>query len=162
METIESDVLICDRHKLCEYFGISSSRVSQLTRAGVLIKIARNQYDAPASLQGFIAYKLEGGSSGTRDVVEARAKLYGAQTVKTELEVDRIKRETIPSDQHLADMRELQQIFDNALDGIDPTLANDLAELGEPAAISDRLTLETNSLRQAVADAIVAYTCGLQ
>ena len=159
---MDDNILICDRHELTEYLDISLSRVTQLTHEGVLIKVARNQYDAPACIANFINFKLQGGSSGSSDVIEARARLYAVQTEKTTLETARAKREVIPVDEHLADLRELQQIFDAALDSLDPALATDIAGLAEPAEISDRLTLEATSLRQAVADAIVAYTCGLQ
>ena len=120
--------------------------------------MARNQYDAPACIEGFINYKLQGGSSGSADVVEARARLYTIQTEKTELETARARREVIGVDEHLADLRDLERIFNVALDGIDTGLADDLAILAEPAEINDRLTLTTNALRQAVADSIMKYS----
>ena len=157
MESANDNILICDRATLAKYFGLTVGRITQLTREGVMVKVSRGRYDAPESLARFIDFKIQGGASGTRDVTEARKRLYDAQTHKVELESDRVKREHIPSDQHLADLREIERIFNQALDNLDAGLADDLAELSSPAEINDRLMVQTNSLRLAVADSITEY-----
>ena len=103
--------MIVDRSTLAKWFGLSPGRITQLVREGVLSKVSRGQYAVAECLDEYIAFKLQGGQSGSRDVTEARARHYRIQTHKTELEVDRIQRETVPADDHLADMREIKSIL---------------------------------------------------
>jgi hypothetical protein len=51
----------------------------------------------------------------------------------------------------------VQKIFSDALDGLDNTLADDIAGMNDATAVADRLRLATNATRQTVADNIVAY-----
>ena len=149
--------MLVNRDTLASYFDLSPGRITQLCHEGVLSKVSRNRYDVAQCLQQFIDFKLQGGQSGSGDVIEARTALYLAQVHKCELETERTRRETIPADEHLADMHALQGIFDTSLDGLDNSLACDIAELTDAAAVSERLTLATNNIRQGVADQITAY-----
>lgn len=149
--------MIVDRGTLAELFGLTAGRISQLVREGVLSKVSRGQYDSAACLQDYINFKLEGGQSGTRDVTEARTRLYEAQTHKTELETERTRRETIPADEHLADMLAFQRIANKALSTLDQTLPGDIAGLADPAAIAAQVRQATHRIREGVADSIEAY-----
>ena len=154
--------MIVDRDTLASCFDLSPGRITQLCHEGVLSKVSRNRYDVAQCLQQFIDFKLQGGSSGSTDVIQARTALYTAQTIKTELETERTRQETIPADEHLADLLAFQRITDTALDSIDAGLVDDLSVLDDPAAINDRLTLATNGIRQDVADALVAYAATVE
>ena len=127
-------------------------------------KQARGRFDDAACTQWYIAYKVESATApdASTDVNTARRRLYDAQVIKTNLETERARRETIPADIHLADMLAVQQIFNTALDGLDGTLADDLADLNDPAAIADRLTAATHAARESVADNIVAYAATVE
>lgn len=150
--------------ELARYLSITPGRVTQLCHAGVLSKLSRGKYDLYPCVQAFINFKVESAinSRGSTDVNEARKKLYDIQTVKTELETERTRRETIAASEHVTDMRELQKIFGAALDGLDNSLACDIAELNDAAAVSERLTRATNNVRQGVADAIVEYAATVE
>lgn len=142
--------------------GISVSQIMQLAREGIFTEVDRGRYDVARCLEAYIDFKLQGGQSGSSDVIEARKRLYDAQCHKTELETERTRRETIPADEHIADLHALKSIFGAALDGIDNTLANDLAALADRATVQARLTLATNAVRQAAADAIVEYAATVE
>ena len=145
-----------DRNQLSEFLGISKSRIMQLVRQGVLTRVSRGLYDAPACIQAYIDFKLEG-PKGSSDVNEARKKLYDAQVVKTNLEIATTKRLTIPSDEHMIDMNPLAVLFSSGLDALGGRLAAQLAGMTDPAEIAAHLTLETNAIRESVADAITLY-----
>jgi hypothetical protein len=114
------------------------------------------KYDSGVCIHWYIDLKQRN-PQGSPDVIEARKRLYDAQTHKTQLETERTRRETIPADIHLADMLAVQKIFSDALDGLDNTLADDIAGMNDATAVADRLRLATNATRQTVADNIVAY-----
>ena len=154
--------MIVNRDTLAACFDLSPGRITQLCHEGVLSKVSRNRYDVAQCLQQFIDFKLQGGSSGSTDVIQARTALYNAQTHKCELEVERTRQETIPADEHVTDLLAFQRITDKALEGFDADLVNDLADLNDPAGINDRLTLATNGIRQDVADALVSYAATIE
>ena len=154
--------MIVDRNTLAEFIGLTAGRITQLCHAGVLSKVSRDQYNARQCIQEYINFKMQGGQSGSRDVTEARTALYHAQVHKTELESARIKRETVPADLHLADMLKVQQIFNDSLDDIDPTLPVDLAALSDAATIQARLALATNAIRESVANNIEAFAATVE
>ena len=155
---------LVDLPTLAEYLSLTPGRVTQLVKAGILERVSRGQYDAPASIARYLTFRLESAaaSDATADVNEARKRLYDAQVIRTSLETARIQRETIPADDHLADLREVESIFNAALDGIDNGLAEDIAGLSDAAAISDRLTLATHAIRASVADSIVSYAATVE
>ena len=143
---------------LATLLGLDKSRIAQLVALG-MPKIARGKFDAPACVQWYIDFKVKGNDKPeSTDVNEARKKLYDAQVVKTELETSRIKRETIPADEHMIDMSQLGVMFSSGLDAIGGRLASQLAGMTDPAEISEHLTTETNAIRESVADAITAYS----
>ncbi len=150
--------MIVDRKELSRLMGLSISRIMQLAREGILTRVDRGRYDVGQCVHEYIDFKKQGGQSGSSDVIESRKRLYDAQTHKTELETERTRRETIPADEHLADMGELQKIFGAALDELDKSLACDVAGLSDAAAVAERLTLATNAVREIVADNILEYS----
>ena len=148
--------MIVDRQTLSECLNISTNRVSQLVRDG-MPKQGRGKYDLAECVRWFLAFKLKTGTHSTANVNEARKKLYEAQVEKTELETSKIKRETIPADEHMIDMNQLAVLFSSGLDAIGGRLASQLAGMNDPAVISEHLTTETNAIRESVADAITTY-----
>jgi len=76
---------------------------------------------------------------------------------KVELENERTRHDLIPASEHITDMREIEKIFNAALDGIDGELAQDLAGMTDAAVIADRINLESTGIRERVADSIEAY-----
>jgi hypothetical protein len=151
--------MIIDRAQLSEFLGISKSRIMQLARDGVLDRVGRGQYDAAACVQAFIAFKLEGGQSGSSDVNDARRRLYEVQTQRAELENSRIRRETIPSDEFQIDMCQLAILFTGGLDALTGRLSSVLP--GDQAVNAELILKETSAVREAVADQIAAYARSL-
>ena len=152
-----------DRSTLAEVLSVTPGRVTQLCHAGILSKVARGLYDLNTCVQAYIEFKVSSATlQASSDVNEARKKLYDAQVIKTELETERTRRETIPADIHVTDLHAFKRITNAALDGIDDGLARDLADLSDPAAISDRMTQATNAVRTAVADDILKYSATLE
>ena len=151
--------MIVNQKELAEAFSLSPGRIRQLVLEG-LPKAERGKYDLAVCIKWFIDYKLEkaAGPLASTDVNEARKKLYDAQVVKTELETSRIKRETIPADEHLIDLNQLGVMFSSGLDAIGGRLASQLAGMNDPAVISEHLTVEVAAIRESVADAITAYS----
>jgi phage terminase Nu1 subunit (DNA packaging protein) len=152
--------MIVNRVTLSQCLGLTTGRITQLVHDGVLSREARNQYDLKRCLQQYINFKLQGGQSGTHDVVEARKRLYDAQAHKVNLANERTRREVIPAITYLADLHQLQKIVDKALDGIDGTLAADLARLQDAAAIAERIGECTHAVRETIADEITEYAAG--
>ena len=147
--------MIIDRHELARLLGLTPSRIQQLCAEG-MPKHGYGKYDSGVCIHWYIAFRQRN-PQGSSDVTAARKQLYDAQCHKVSLENERTRRETIPADEVLADMQAFQRITDKALDGLDATLAAKLAILSDPAEISAHLTLETNAIRESVADAIVEY-----
>jgi hypothetical protein len=128
----------------------------------VLSKESRGRYDLTKCLAAYVAFKQQGGQSGTRDVTEARTRLYAAQTHKVELETERARCETIPADMHVTDMRELQKIINVALDNLEKALPGTLAGLKNSTDLADRIRVETCAVRERAADDIEAYAGTLE
>ena len=150
--------MVIGTQQVADLLGLSRERITQLVKKG-MPKQARGKFDAAECVQWYIRFRLEGVEKpASTDVNEARKKLYDAQVVKTELETSRIKRETIPADEHMIDMSQLGVMFSSGLDAIGGRLASQLAGMTDPAEISEHLTTETNAIRESVADAITAYS----
>lgn len=151
--------MIIGRKQLAELLGLTEGRIQQLTAEG-MPKEARGKYNAPACIRWYIEARINSaaGPAASADVNEARKKLYDAQVVKTKLETSKIKRETIPADEHLIDMNQLAVLFASGLDAISGRLAAELAGMTDPAEISERLSDESNAIRESVADAIQSYS----
>ena len=154
--------MIVDRKELSRLMGLSISRIMQLAREGILTRVGRGRYDTGQCIHQYIDFKKQNGQSGSSDVIEARKRLYDIQTHKCELETERARQESIASDEHITDMRALQTIFNAGLESVADGLANDLAELTDAAEISARLSLETNAVRESVADGISLYASKIE
>lgn len=84
--------------KLASILGISDRRVQHLVSEGILRKEKRGTYQLAASVQAYIAYKVESsrsGSSGTK--VEEETRLLKARADREEIELARIRKELIPA-----------------------------------------------------------------
>ena len=151
--------MLVGTQQIADFIGVTRGRIAQLVEKG-MPKEDRGKFNAPDCIQWYINFRIEGarGPEGSSDVNEARKKLYDAQVIKTELETSRIKRETIPADEHMIDMNQLAVMFSSGLDAIGGRLAAQLAGMTDPAVISEHLTMETNVIRESVADAITAYS----
>jgi phage terminase Nu1 subunit (DNA packaging protein) len=135
--------MIVDRKELSRLMGLSISRIMQLAREGVFTRVDRGRYDVAQCVDAYINFKIQGGQSGPRDVTEARKRLYDAQCHKTELENERIRRETVSAADHLESMLAFQRITDKALEGAPEGMAkycrSDRCQCGlEPDKTGDR------------------------
>jgi phage terminase Nu1 subunit (DNA packaging protein) len=146
--------MIVTRQTLSECLNISTNRVSQLVRDG-MPRERRGKYDLAQCVRWYLGFKLKSGPHSTANVNEARKKLYEAQVEKTELETSRIKRETIPADEHMIDMNQLAVMFTSGLDALTGRLSSVLP--GDQAANAELILKETNAIRESVADAITMY-----
>ena len=153
--------MIINRSTLAECLGVTVGRVTQLVNEG-MPRCARGKYDLPLCVRWYLDYKLKGGPNVSADVNEARKKLYDEQTIKTKLETSRIRREVIPSDEHMIDMNQLAVMFSSGLDSIGGRLASELAGVSDARKIADLLAHETAAIRESVADAITGYANTLE
>ena len=149
--------MIVGTKELARLLSLDISRIGQLVEKG-LPKEGRGKFEDSVCIRWYVDFKSDSTPAASTDVNEARKKLYDAQVVKTELETSRIKRETIPADEHMIDMNQLGVMFSSGLDAIGGRLAAQLAGMDDPAVIAEHLTTETNAIRETVADAITTYS----
>lgn len=151
--------MLVGTQQLADLIGLSRHRISQLVKEG-MPKKDRGKFEASESIQWYITFRIKGATvtHKSTDVNEARKKLYDAQVVKTELETARIKRETIPADEHMIDMNQLAVMFSSGLEALEGRLPGVLLGVDDPAVMSETIRTETTEIRTNVADAITAYT----
>lgn len=73
-------------------FGVTSSRIRQLTKEGIIVRASKGKYSLADSIKNYILNlktkkELEGVINKDLDVSEERAKLYQVQTRKEELKL---------------------------------------------------------------------------
>lgn len=87
---------------IAKLFNLTERRVQQLASDGVIPKAERGKYDLVACVRGYIAF-LQDRAFGKEvihvDAHQERARLLKAQADKTELEVQTLKSELIPSNE---------------------------------------------------------------
>lgn len=103
---LESDPNLIDVNRLSEIIGITTARISQLTKEGVFIAVRdgrRNLYDLPFNVQSFIKFKSA--SKPPLKVVKPDedfkpGDIYKMrQTEKLELEIEEKKGRLLPADE---------------------------------------------------------------
>lgn len=151
--------MIIGTQALARLLSLDKSRIGQLVAKG-MPKQGRGKFDDAECIRWYVEFKMKSveAPSESSDVNEARKRLYDAQVVKTELETAKVRRETIPADEHMIDMNQLAVLFSSGLDAIGGRLASQLAGMTDPAVIAEHLTTETNAIRESVADAIATYS----
>ena len=81
-------------------FGVTERRIQQLAKDGIIPKPVKGNYELIGCVQGYIAFMQErafGKDSGALDAHQERARLLKAQADKTELEVQTLNGQLIPS-----------------------------------------------------------------
>lgn len=150
--------MIVGTQQIADLIGVTRGRIGQLVKEG-FPKSERGKFDAAQCVHWYIAFKIKGHEKpASSDVNEARKKLYDAQVVKTELETSRIKRETIPADEHMIDMNQLAVMFSSGLDALEGRLPGVLLGVNDSGVMSEVIRTEANEIRNNVADAITAYS----
>jgi len=135
--------MIVECSVLAECLNLSGAGINQLVREG-MPSYAHGLYDLGACIQWYIENRIKAaGRSG--DVVDARRRVYGLRTHKTELESAQIRAATIEADLYLRDLQQLTAIIGRALTQPDP-------DLPEETIINDRLQMAVDRVRTRIAD----------
>jgi len=138
--------MIVERSVLAECLNLSAARICQLVEEG-MPKTARGLYDLGVCIQWYIENRVKSANK-SRDVVDARKRLYEVLTHKNELETARTRAATMEADLYLRDLQQQAAIIDRALTQPDPDLADDIA---------DRLRLAVDRVRTRIADDLDDY-----
>lgn len=74
-------VATADTTQLCRLFGLTSARIGQLAKDGIIFKTDRNQYDLWHSVKGYINFLQKSKSEGARNI-ERSGVSGGAQELE--------------------------------------------------------------------------------
>lgn len=123
--------------QLAALLDLTTARISQLTRMGVLERIRRGVYDLEASVKGYVTYLRQGDDDGLSPAQE-RAKLHKVQRERIEMEMQKSKGELIETDSALKSYADATEIAKRHLFVIPHSLAPYLVNKDE-AEIASQL-----------------------
>mgnify|MGYP007059385631 CR=1 FL=1 len=84
--------------QVAEALDLTTSRVGQLARKGILVKLGRNRFDLVQSTQGYLRF-LRDGTDDTLTPADERAKLLRVQRKLKELELAAKNGSLVPVEQ---------------------------------------------------------------
>lgn len=150
---------------IAELFGLTERRVEQLAQKKIIPKAGKGVFDLGPTVQAYIRY-LHGLANGaiSADTSELNQRLLQAQAEEREARACMAKLEFAEMEGRLHDAGDIRKIMTDIivalrsrLLGLPSKLAPILADIGEPAAVADRLRGElTDTLTELAGyDAIV-------
>lgn len=139
--------------ELGRILGVSRKWIYNLTERG--LPREGRLYDVAVCVQWYIASITERANDEPEDIMEARKRLYVAQTTKTQLEADRLKGRLVDLAEAEGLLLKIGSIVASQLDAVAPRLANLVAHETDQKTIQSLLFDEHRDIRQAIADAIM-------
>ncbi|MEN8702486.1 hypothetical protein [Bacillus infantis] len=134
--------LIVSTKKISEILGVTTRRIQQLTDEGALVRMARGQYDLPASIKKYIEYQIDKVAPDEElDNGVETALWTKARREKTELEVKIIKGELHRSQDVKRVMNDMLMAFRQRTLSMPTKLAPQLVMIEDLAVIKDTLKL---------------------
>ncbi len=138
-----------------ELVGLSERQFYRLVKAGVFKPVKKARYDLAQCIQTWGQYQADGQNAG--DMATEKTLLIIAQRKKVELETEEKKKELVSFSQVRQTFMEAMTIVATQLDGLAGRVAGELAGVGDPAVIRNRLFEETRRIRSAAADKLKDY-----
>jgi hypothetical protein len=146
---------------LARLLGLSLRTAERLAQQGVLVRVSRGRYDVPGSIQSYIAHMLTQApgqpEEQTGDLVEARRRLYEAQTRRIHLENETRQGELIETHVVEGYLARIALIYGTQLDSLAGRLAGELAPAMTPAEARQKLFGECRRIRAATAGELERY-----
>ncbi len=136
---------------LAKLFKLSTRRIQQLAKQGVIPRAGHGQYDLVEAIQGYIDYlqaKIPSHAYRTSDVQTEKARLTKLQADKVQLELEQLKKTLIPMNDVVSAMSALVQSTKQRLLGVAKRLTPELLHQTEYDTVE---TLLEQAIHQALA-----------
>ena len=142
---------ICSAKDLSQLFDCSVMRISQLVKAGVLVKLARGQFDKDANTTAMIRHmrqtiRQQGSETSHANLKTKRAEYLDLQKKKAELDIAAKIGAVLPIDDVEAMFLEAAAIFSGQRRSMGSRLAGKLAGMHDPRAILALLNRENDGI----------------
>ena len=132
--------LIVSTKKISEILGVTTRRIQQLTDEGALVRMARGQYDLPASIKKYIEHQIEKVTPDEEiDNALENALWTRERRKKTELEVKIIKGELHRSQDVKRVMNDMLMAFRQKALAMPTKFASQLVMIEDLSVIKDIL-----------------------
>ncbi len=136
---------------LAHMCNLTTRRIQQLAKDGVIPKARRGRYDVVASVRAYCAWMQERATGRAADVSDLRQQTAEEQLRKLRAENDARAGRLVPLDDVIAEARESSQIIVAALEAIPGRVAPELVDLDDPVAIARVLKREIRATRASIA-----------
>ena len=140
--------------ELARIFGVSRKWIYRLTEEKGMPKNGR-LYDVAECVQWYLQHLKEGVEAEPEDIMEARKRLYVAQTRKTNLEGERLQGKLVDVNEASGLLNRIASIVASQLDAVAPRMAAMVAGETDHRIIQNQLREEHRAVREAIADAIM-------
>lgn len=140
--------------ELARVLGVSRKWIYNLTENEGLPRQGR-LYDVAECVQWYIARITARADDEPDDIMEARKRLYVAQTQKTKLEAERLKGSLVALDEALGLLHRVASIVASQLDAVAPRMAAIVAHETDQKTVQSILFDEHRAVRESIADAIM-------
>ena len=88
-QATESKVAEAETAQLCRLFNLTSARVGQLAKDGIIFKTGRNKYDLWRSIRGYIEFLQKSKYAASGD--DAKSGITDAQAIELEGLIEQVK-----------------------------------------------------------------------
>lgn len=150
------DITQANRTQAAKVIGITPQHFGRLKTSGLFHTNPDGKtYSIPAVVTAWVDYQSSGKTDASTG--EEKRKLIIAQRKKIELETREREKELLERSLVGRTFNEAMALIGAQLDAIPGRSAAELAALEDPAEVYDWLFKETRRVRQAAADALVAY-----
>jgi hypothetical protein len=139
--------------ELARLFGVARSWVYELVEKGMPRE--GRHFDAAACVQWYLAELKGSGTEDPEDLAEARKRLYIAQTVKTELENEKLRGQHVDVDEALQVLYGVASVVATQHDAVGPRVAALIIGKTDIKEVQTILFDEHRAIREAIADAII-------
>jgi len=143
--------------ELARVLGVSRKWIYNLTEQRGLPRHGR-LYDVAECVQWYIASITERANDEPEDIMEARRRLYMAQTTKTKFEGERLRGRLVDLDEAESLLLKVASVVAAQLDAVAPRIAQLVAAESDQRTVQTLLFDEHRAIRESVADAIVEFS----
>lgn len=142
--------------ELARVLGVSRKWVYNLTERGMPRQ--GRLYDVAECVQWYLASITERANEEPEDIMEARKRLYIAQTTKTKLEGERLRGRLVDLQEAESLLLKVASVVASQLDAVAPRVAQLVAHETDQRTVQTILFDEHRAIRQSVADAIMEFS----
>jgi phage terminase Nu1 subunit (DNA packaging protein) len=149
---------------IADLLSLTTARVHQLVKAGVIEKADRGQYDVVQAVTGYIVFlreKLAGKDSDSIDNKKEKARLIKYQAYILQHDLLTKQAQLVPLETVQKVMNDMVAICSMGMDSLLGRLAGQLPGMTNPSKIQKVLLDEIRVIRRTNADAIRKYAVRL-